>query len=420
MLKFLRILSLSLLILSLCVPSYAVTEFIITVNKTGEDYDTLALAEDALDNAGDIRDTGSVKCGSWDSCSSGTCDSANMIDGEAVTWDAGSSTGTLWHITGTQYMLTVSTGSLADDDVVDDGESNSFVVNGAPDSCQITMELYDDDGACDTSIWTVFGFTTDSDNYVKVTAPTGERHDGTMPSGAAGDGACVDANAIAIAQEHSILEWIGITTSAATSTNARCLRCQRDEVVCRNLIVADCINAGAGIYDAIATNNTANDVDFLNIIIYNAEDEGMDLFGGTGTYDISNVSIYNSGGDGILVTAATGTTTVTNGLVIDSSGSDYGANIDTITTSGSGDTTGTSGLQNLVAADEWVSLTGGSEDLHLKSGSTSEDAGTDLGTTNGVNFDIDNRDRDAQGDTWDLGADEFVAAGATRRILLIN
>lgn len=52
----------------------------------------------------------------------------------------------------------------------------------------------------------------------------------------------------------------------------------------------------------------------------------------------------------------------------------------------------------------------GSQDYHLASGDTDAiDAGTDLGSV--ANVDIDGRDRDAQGDTWDVGADEFVSAG---------
>ena len=59
-----------------------------------------------------------------------------------------------------------------------------------------------------------------------------------------------------------------------------------------------------------------------------------------------------------------------------------------------------------------MSTTGGSEDLHLKAGADAIDAGTDLGTTpTGVNYDIDGRDRDAEGDVWDIGADEYVAVG---------
>ncbi|MDP3911642.1 MAG: hypothetical protein Q8Q14_14750 [Gemmatimonadales bacterium] len=71
--------------------------------------------------------------------------------------------------------------------------------------------------------------------------------------------------------------------------------------------------------------------------------------------------------------------------------------------------TGTGSLTGIDPADQFVSTVVGSEDLHLKAGADCIDAGTDLGTTpTGVNIDIDGRDRDAEGDTWDIGADEFV------------
>jgi len=54
----------------------------------------------------------------------------------------------------------------------------------------------------------------------------------------------------------------------------------------------------------------------------------------------------------------------------------------------------------------------GSNDYHLGISDTQAmDLATDLGTTNGINFDIDNFDRDAEAVDWDIGADEFVAAG---------
>ena len=52
--------------------------------------------------------------------------------------------------------------------------------------------------------------------------------------------------------------------------------------------------------------------------------------------------------------------------------------------------------------------------LHLKSVSTCIDEGVDLGTTpTNVEIDIDGRDRDDKGDTWDLGADEYAPASIT-------
>ena len=80
--------------------------------------------------------------------------------------------------------------------------------------------------------------------------------------------------------------------------------------------------------------------------------------------------------------------------------------------SSDGTAPGSNSLTNIVTADQFVSTTDGSEDLHLKSGADCIDAGADLGTTpEGVNIDIDGRDRDAEGDAWDIGADEYVSAG---------
>ena len=59
---------------------------------------------------------------------------------------------------------------------------------------------------------------------------------------------------------------------------------------------------------------------------------------------------------------------------------------------------------------DFVSITTDSEDLHLDVDSVCRKAGVDLGTTNGVNIDIDGLDRDATGVTWDIGADQASTA----------
>lgn len=82
----------------------------------------------------------------------------------------------------------------------------------------------------------------------------------------------------------------------------------------------------------------------------------------------------------------------------------------------SSDTTAPGGnsLTSKAASDQFVSISAGSEDLHLKAGADAIDEGQDLGTTpSGVEIDIDGRDRDAEGDTWDMGADEYVVTVQT-------
>jgi len=67
----------------------------------------------------------------------------------------------------------------------------------------------------------------------------------------------------------------------------------------------------------------------------------------------------------------------------------------------SSDSTGNTGLQNLSSADQFVNITEGSEDLHLKSGSDLIDAGTDLSS-----YFTDDIDGQSRTDAWDIGADE--------------
>lgn len=144
-----------------------------------EDYNTLTLWEDAIDDAGNLTD-GTVATGAWDA------QSGTIADGADVTWNAGADDGTLIHMTdagasGTFLVKGDDSGdidNLADDDVIDDGGGNTITVNGAPDSAIVVAECYDDDGDLDDR-FTIVGTTQNATNYIIVTTPDGERHDGT-------------------------------------------------------------------------------------------------------------------------------------------------------------------------------------------------------------------------------------------------
>jgi len=87
-----------------------------------------------------------------------------------------------------------------------------------------------------------------------------------------------------------------------------------------------------------------------------------------------------------------------------SASSDYNLSTDTTAP-------GSNSVTSATLANIYVSNSG-TINLHLKAGSPAIDAGYDLGTTpSGVNIDIDGRDRDAEGDTWDIGADQWVLNG---------
>ena len=67
------------------------------------------------------------------------------------------------------------------------------------------------------------------------------------------------------------------------------------------------------------------------------------------------------------------------------------------------DNGGTGHLINRPATNEFVSIAGGSEDLHLKTGAFAIDNGTDLSTQFGT--DIDGGIRTVP---WDIGADDIL------------
>jgi len=154
------------------------------------------------------------------------------------------------------------------------------------------------------------------------------------------------------------------------------------------------ILGGAGIYQTYYQNNTIHNVASTTI----ANTTGITF------NDVANTDIRNNIVTDVTSTSGTAlcyqlsspsTATVTHNLSSDSTAS------------------GTGSLTNKSSSNQFVSVVPGSEDLHLKAGADAIDAGTDLGTTpTGVNIDIDGRDRDLEGDTWDMGADEYVSAAA--------
>lgn len=175
----------------------------------------------------------------------------------------------------------------------------------------------------------------------------------------------------------------------------------------RPMRIINCI-----VYDVLSTGGSGSTTSF-----------GV---GGDDKMDILNCTIFN-----VSYTAGTGAVfgigsscnnaqaAIKNNLVINVAGGSgttecYDGSLSSVTnkaTNGSSDTTGTAGLQSLVAADNFVSPTS-TIDLHLKSGADAIDVGTDLGTNpTEIEIDIDRFNRDTGGGTWDLGADEFETSG---------
>lgn len=166
---------------------------------------------------------------------------------------------------------------------------------------------------------------------------------------------------------------------------------------------------------AVQNNSSTSDCDVTNCIIYNVD------FGVTGnsveTWRVFNSTLIkdpdtdaaNAGGGLRYVQANNcivmhfGGSSGWQDILDAKAGSSHNITSDT-------SASGTGSLTNQVASDYFVNLLAGSVDLHLISTAPAIDAGTTLAAPTGVDIDIDG---EARTGTWDIGADEVVAASGS-------
>ncbi len=141
--------------------------------------------------------------------------------------------------------------------------------------------------------------------------------------------------------------------------------------------------------DVIAFNDDVGStaVSFINCVVHN-----LDATGGDDAFGFFQGNMFNCYAGGLAAND------VTTGYVIPVAG-DYNGADDTSTS------VFTNNLQSKAASNQFVSVTGGSEDYHLKTGADCIDAGNDAHTND---FDIDGS---FAGTRDDIGIHEFVAAG---------
>ena len=159
---------------------------------------------------------------------------------------------------------------------------------------------------------------------------------------------------------------------------------------------------------AIGMSQDNNNILICNNTVYNIQTDSSGQDGiGIALYDDHRIKCINN----IVVSCADDCFSNSDGSEIDGNN-----NLSSDSTApGSNSVTGVS------AADLFENITAGSEDLHLKDEAEALRAGADLGTgyTIGsnvfggtttsittLNIDIDGRNRDSEGDDWDIGADQ--------------
>lgn len=298
-------------------------------------------------------------------------------------------------------------------------------------------ECYDDSTFDDGAEVTINGGATSGLAKITLSVAAGQRHDGTAGTGARvvlATGHRVIVTVPAAATTHFItIEWLEVHCNSKNFTSVIHLLlglAGRVPAIRWMLIHDSAVTVAA--HTAVAASN--RDALVHNSVFYNliatANDRSvraLDLDADQASGGCFNNTVYRTMGNnigagiGIFVNTDSANGKIRNNL---SAGNENGTPLAfsfpgavNLTSSNnlSDDATaddggGSNHLINQTLADLFVSTTVGSEDLHLKVGSPAINAGVDLGTTPaGVQFDIDNYDRDTTGVTWDIGADEYVA-----------
>jgi len=298
---------------------------------------------------------------------------------------------------------------------------------------------------------------------VKLTVNSDDRHDGTAESGALWkptSGSGHDQGIIRVGIDSLTVEWLDISMDSLDSRDTNkviLLTGTNDDCIIRNNLIHDRGgnpgNNGPFIIHTVGAGASTDTLTIQNNIIYEIVETSNDSVSAINTNQWSGISnIYNNT---IYKLTCAGSSKASVGIMfgnVSSAVANVKNNIVSLLTVvgvstlarayrkvGASSTANTANNlsddtthatynaedmeQNLndtsaligktLAQIDFVSTVVGSEDLHLDTSSVCLEAGVDLGTTNGVNIDIDGVDRDATGVTWDIGADQKSTASSS-------
>ena len=342
------------------------------------------------------------------------------------------------------------------EEMIDDSSPNYW---GSSDD--VVGELHADSNFTDA---TVNFSQKQSLSSVTLSVYEDDRHDGTAETGAlwkpTGNSGH-DQGILRINIDDMTAEWLDISFNSLDTNNTNkgivLVGTNNNNIIRNNLIHDKGGNPGSNgpfIIHTIGAGASSDSIYILNNIIYNVEETSGDHASAintnawAGNAYIYNNTVYNIKSNGSSKYAiayrfgnpASSNTRIKNNIAskLDSANSsgerayEHGANnggagtvdeaynLSDDTASTAYEASGTGSLIDKTLAEiAFVSTSAGSEDLHIQSSSVCAEAGVDLGTTNEVNIDINGRDRDAQGDTWDMGAHQVSEAAADTGAMFI-
>jgi len=388
------------------------TEVTHTIRSSGGDYTSLSAWE-----SGEQRDLTAMQKANT-SNHSGT-----FTSGETLSFSPSGATGVMIETDNSSYMrYELSSGTPSVDDTIsgDDSGASCDIDTFAYQDGEIEIaECYNDwpDGLEDAPV--IGGWTTDDIRYIKIYTPESERHNGTAGTGFWLKGQANSwRGSLVINDPYALVEGLEITS--ALSNTYQCINidvgshtgwvkvsyCLLHDATVNSPFGIKTVNVGA-LY-------------VWNNIIYNIDNgsEGDAIYANS---DKCNVAyIYNNTISDCYrygITTYGSAIHAKNNLVQNcgsscfsgsfNSASDYNASDDSSSTGGTHDRTN----QSFTFVDE------ANDDFHLASNDGgAKDYGTDLSSDPNLAF-SDDIDGETRSGTWDIGADEYVAAGGLIKIM---
>lgn len=281
---------------------------------------------------------------------------------------------------------------------------------GATASDDAIGEMYDDS---DFSERVTYNDTTPLS--VTLTVPTAERHDGTLTVGVKNIDAYHTGTMSNCQVVGMVLEWQNNQFSGSGNyAPPMNINASSDDIRIRNCI-AWCDGANRSSTLPVGFNgqpNGSNHVYITNCFAINLDNPGTSSgrgfqqhYGQSSLYNCTSLAAYN----GFDMASPNGSY-VSNCMALASVGYDFDTHASvTRSYNLSSDATadGTGSLTNKTTANQVVSTTHGSEDLHIKTGSDAIGAATDLGVTpTNIEIDINGEDRTPV-TSWDIGAHQL-------------
>ncbi len=241
---------------------------------------------------------------------------------------------------------------------------------------------------------TIDSSTTSATCYLKITAPESERHNGKAGTGFRINPTS-DGSPITVSDNYTVVEYVEITNWTGAGNEGVEVSGSATNNTLRYLLIHDGL---VGVASATA----ADSFTIYDSTVYNITGGiGIDSAGSDAIY---NCTVYSCSSHGIDLNS---NTTIKNTYSGSATSSDFNGTPGTYSNNASSDTTEPGGTNtNKAASDQFVDLTAGYEDFHLKATAFLKDQGADLSSTFGDDIEGVYRSETATTSYWDIGASE--------------